>query len=141
MRVIKPGNSVSVATGISAQAIATTARYLGSEIDNSTPDKQFDHAKVDVTWTAGSAPTAGETVELYILYENIAGTYEEGGVAADAIKAAAITVDCPDDTDAHTECFVLEDIQPRPFKLLAKNTTDQTLTVTIALELYGLGAR
>lgn len=138
MRTARPGNVQSHDTGIS-QSIAAGDRYLGAEYDNS--EHQCDRALVDLTCQAGVAPSAGGTVSLYVIYAGLDDTYEDGSDTVTPIKPCSLMMSIPEDTASHRQCYLLEDLQPRKFKLLVANGTDASVTVAVDVELYNLGVK
>jgi len=120
-------------SGISAQSVAAGANYLGSEIDNETNLDMY--AAVELSMTPGSAPTAGNVVELYVLYAIDGTNYEQGAVATDPEKSPAAVYAAKASTDAQAQTIMIP-LKPFKFNLLVKSELDQTATITVDIETF-----
>ncbi len=124
-------------SGISLASISTGANYLGSEINNAANLDEF--ADIEVVWSFGTNPTAGQPLKVYILYAFDGSNYEDGaGVGTgsgdvDPFPHSLVdTIGVLADTGTHR--VLLRDIplEPYKFKVLVMNdATGQTATVTV----------
>jgi len=122
----------AVSTGITSQAVAAGANYLGSEMDNSAAENPSD-ATTEITYDSASSPAAGKTLELYLLRAPDGTNYEEGDASptdpADH-KQPVLTLALDEDTDTHR--FVFDHaLPPDKCKWLVKSESDQSCTVTV----------
>ena len=125
-------------TGISAQAIAAGANYLGSEIDNSANlDTLCD---IEVDYTPGVGPTAGDYIEAYLVYAQDGTNYEDGDATpTDPVKASVGIVRCFTDTTRRRFLISGVPLSQFKFKVLLKSEVAQSITVNaVTLKSYRL---
>ena len=125
-------------TGISSQAIAAGANYLGSAIANDTNlDTLWD---IEVDYTPAVAPTAGDYIEVYLLYSQDGTNYEDGDATpTDPVKAPVGIVRCFTDTTRRR--FLISGVPLSQYKLkvLLKSEVAQSITVNaVTLKSYRL---
>lgn len=134
---LKAGTSRT--SGIAAASVATTANYIGSEINNATNLDEL--ADIELTYAYGTNPTAAKTLSLHILYAFDGTNYEEGagdGSGTGDVDPMAHTqigaVSPAADTSTHRKLFGGVPLLPYKFKLLVRNVdTGQTATVTVTI--------
>lgn len=116
-------------TGIAAQGVAAGANFLGSEIDNAAHKDRF--ATLDVLLGFTVAPSAGKTMEVYLLYAADGTNYEDGSAAVDppANPVGVFPVRNVTGNQRMSLCGV--PLEPFRFKILCKSELDQTATATV----------
>ena len=126
----KIGSLVSTSTGVSSQAIANDATFTSAtEIDN-TSDR-YGYMAVEVTWQYATAPTAGKSVEVYLLRSLDGTNYEE--VASQALVAGFSP---PADTAAHRRVLLTAlPLVAAKYKFAVRNV-DTAQAITISLLAY-----
>jgi hypothetical protein len=128
------------AGNIASQTISTTKYFAGTEIDNSANLDPL--ADLEVSYSFGTNPTAGTTLQFYIVYK-LGGTTSEDGIpstndgtstptyvppATSMVDAVSVTA------DTGTHDIILRDIPLLPYKmrlLVFNNGTGQTVTMTV----------
>ena len=121
-------------TGITAQAVAAGANYLGASIDNATNKDRF--CDIAISSTFGTAPTADKTIELYLLYSDDGTSYELGDASTDPKKSPAAVQALAAIVSEQIAVFAGFQLAPRPFKILVKSEADQSDTLTVLCETY-----
>jgi len=120
-------------TGISSASLTVGARLLGSEIDNENTGDTL--ADIWIEWTCSSAPTAGQVIEVYLLYAR--GTsYEDGDTSIDPKAPVIGVVPVYADTNTHRLCLRQRSLLPRKFKILLKSGLSVSATVTVYCDTY-----
>lgn len=122
---------------ISASSMAAGANVLSSETNNETNEDRF--LALELTWTAATANTAGQVVEVYILYSLDGTNYEDGDGSTDPYKAPVGAFVDDGGTGAQKQTIVGIPIAPYKFKVLIKSelTNDCTASsVTLDAETY-----
>jgi len=126
---IKHAAAVERATGISSQAIANAASFTGDAIDNAT--NRDTYLSVELSWSYATAPTAGKTVEVHVLYAVDGTNFEE--LSPQSMRAVVSPLA---DTSSHRR-LILDAIPLAPFKFkLAVKNVDTAQTITATLKAY-----
>lgn len=113
-------------SGFSSTTIATAAATTGSTIANQTALDEF--LTVEFDYSFATNPTAGKTVEIYLLY-SVDGTNFSEESAVELIGSFSPDVD----TSSHRRVIIKDyPLLPFAFKIHIKNVdTGQTITVTV----------
>jgi len=118
-------------SGITDESVTAGANVLGSTIDNSeNKDVLLD---VEVTWTCGSAPTSGRTVDGYIIYAVDGVNFEDGDGSTDPTKVPDFYLTTKATTSTQKGVRTGIPIRPYPFKILLENSLGQTATISVAV--------
>ena len=123
-------------TGIEDEIIAGGANKLGSEINNESNADRY--LALEMQWAASDdASTAGEAMEVYLVYALDGSTYEDGGDAVDPTKSpSAIFID-DGTTDAQRQTITGIPLDPFKFKILLKSEfTNQASGIYLDAETY-----
>jgi hypothetical protein len=128
---IKWSAAVARSTGVAAQPIAAGGKYLGGEIDNAAGKDRF--ATLDVLLSCAVAPSAGRTMEVYLIYAVDGTHYEDGSatVVPPAMPAGAFSVRGV--TGEQRLSLPNIPLAPLKFKVLCKSDLDQAATTTVLL--------
>ena len=123
-------------TGISAEAIAAGANYLGSEIDFSTILDTF--CDIEIKYTNGVAPAAGKYLEVFLLVAMDDTNYEIGDATpTDPMAIPVGTVRLYTNTTAD-RIHTIKNVPLGQYKtkVLIKSESDQSCTVTATLKSW-----
>ncbi len=110
-----------------AAALNSTVAALGSAI--TLTDAGYPFADVLVNATCGTTPTANTGLSCWLLRDDGAGNYEDGGTSLTPARRADFTV--PLELTTAAQAIIIPDVKlpPGAFKLLVlNNTTGATLT-------------
>ena len=126
LKWIAPTNRAS---GISADTVAAGSNEIGNEIDNQANLDRF--AAAELTWICSVASTAGEVMELYVLYALDGTNYEDGDNSVEPQKAFDFAF-AVRNLAASPQRVTVRDIQiaPHKFKILLKNDTTIAATAS-----------
>jgi hypothetical protein len=122
-------------SGISSASCQNNKAYIGSAIDNATNLDVF--ADIELVWSFGTNPTAGNSLKLHLLWSQDGTNYEEGtgdGTTLTSPLPGCLvgTVSPAADTSTHRKLFRDIPLAPYKFKVLGENTaTGQTATLTV----------
>jgi hypothetical protein len=132
---VKWGTPTARTTGIAAEAIAAGANFLGAAIDNATNRDRY--LSVELVFTCAEAPTAGTTIELYILPSEDGTNYADGAADLDpASTPTAIFTVRAVTTAQRPPAEVNIPIPPKKFKLLLKSEMDKSASCTLTASTY-----
>ena len=129
MAVMKVGNYNGQATvfDTAMNSLANNGRVLSSELNNATDQLMFDDLELKVTY--GTGPTAGNTVDLFLIRSQDSGTtYPDGDTSNDApsnTKVASFPL--KNNTSAQIIPFYQVPLPPGKWKYLLKNTSGQAM--------------
>ena len=122
------GQNTVFDTGLNS--LANNGRVLSSEINNSS-DKYY-YVDLELKVTYGTGPTAGNTVDLYLISSQDDGTtYPDGDSSNDApanTKVASFPL--KNNTSAQIIPFRGVPLPPGKHKYLIKNTSGQTMAAS-----------
>ena len=118
-------------TGITAGSLNAGANLLSSEVDNETNLDLW--LSLELTWTCSTASTAGEVVEVYLLYALDGTNYEDGGTSVDSKKRPVGTFVDDGGTAAQKQAITGIRIMPFKFKVLIKSELTNNAT-SVALD-------
>lgn len=126
---IRHASSVERTTGISNQTIANAATFTGDAIDNAT--NRDTYLSAELSWSYATAPTAGKTVEIHVLYAVDGTNFEE--LSPQSLRAIVSPLA---DTSSHRR-LVMDAIPLAPFKFkLAVKNVDTAQAITVTLKAY-----
>lgn len=123
---LKLAGATQRTSGIATEAIANTAAFTGSAIDNAI--NKDGYLSVEALYSYASAPTAAKSVQVYLLYSFDGTNYEE------VSSRSLVTQFSPAaDTSAHRRAIIANlRLLPFAFKLHVINVdTAQTITLTL----------
>lgn len=118
-------------TGISAASVVAGGNVLGSVIDNRTGLDQF--CTIEILANFAVAPLANKIVTVYLLYSLDGVNFEDGSATVDPTKAPTAVLTTRNVVGDQRTIIPNVPLDPHQFKILVKNSADQTATITVNL--------
>lgn len=125
-------------TGLTS-AIAAGGNAISSAIDNSS--NRDTHLAFGLYGTEGSGTTAGEVVEVYILYAHDGTNHERGGTSVDPVKVPVGHFVCVGSSGSSYQDVLSAfpggfPLLPLPFKILLKSEAGGSVTFTPTIKTF-----